>query len=549
MRCGWVAGVVVALAACRDGREGDAAAADGDADGSADDGSDDGADPQARCEASEIGPRMLRRLTREELDQSLRDVFVELGDAWSGVRLGPDPLSALGFSNDAQMLQVGDQTAADLLDTAIDVATLVTAPERLPTLLPCAAAAADAACAETFVTRYGRRLFRRPLTADELASYRDLFASNAAEADFATSLRWVVVALIQSPHAIYRSELGQPSDDGFALDDHELATALAYDFSGTTPTEALLDAAESGELRDPLRRVQWARMLLDSAGGRATVQRFGEQWAGYTRVATATKNDVPEFDGLRAAMIAETRALFAATWYDDDGDVRDLLSTPDTTVEPALAAFYGWSALETTARVERPPHWGVGLLAQGSVLAANAHADASSPTKRGLLVYRRLLCQQVPPPPPGVPPLDATGDEASTTRERYETLHASSGACAACHAQFDPIGFAFEHFDATGRWRELDNGHAIDATGTLSLPDVDALGFDGLDALAQTLAERDEVTDCASGLAAAWLFGGAGGQGCLAEDARSELVAGDIGMIDYLAELAAAPHFASRRAP
>lgn len=542
------------LSACYAGADGDAHDDGGTDDGGSDDGADgggdgatDGGEPGARCESSQLGPRLLRRLTRDELEHSLRDIFPELGDAWAGVRLGPDPLSKLGFSNDAAMLQVGDQTAADLLDTAVEVAALVTAPERLPTILPCAGTTADAACVETFLDTYGRRLFRRALTADERADYLALFTDNAAEADFPAALQWMLVALIQSPHALYRRELGTDDADGFALDADELATALAYDFSGTTPSEALLDAAAAGELDDPEARVQWARTLLDSPAGRALVQRFAAEWTGFERVGTATKNDVPEFDTVRAAMMAETRALFDAVWFEDEGDVRALLTAPSTIVDAELAAFYGWPAPGADGRVDRPAGWGVGLLAQGSLLASNAHADASSPTKRGLLVYRRLLCQDVPPPPPGIPPIDAVPTGETTTRQRYEEVHAASESCRGCHDQFDPIGFGLEHFDAVGRWRADERGLPIDATGTLVVGDAEPIAFDGLDALATSLAEGPEVTDCASGLAATWVFGGAGGQSCLAEDARTALVDGEIGMIEYVASLAGAPHFARRR--
>lgn len=550
-------GALAIVGACYTGTSGrDAADADGDGGddgsgdgGASDGGGDDGADPpQARCESSQIGPRMLRRLTRDELEHTLRDVFA-LDASWGGVRLGPDPLSQLGFSNDAAMLQVGDQTANDVLDTAIDVATLVTTADHLATTLPCAATTADVACAEPFLASTARRLFRRAPTDAELAAYRTLFTDNLAEAEFAAALRWTLVAMIQSPHALYRSELGSSDDDGFVLGDDELATALAYDYAGTTPSEALLAAAEAGELRDPDTRVQWARELLAAAAGHTQVERFAVEWTGYERVTTATKNDVPEFAAMRTAMQEETRAFVDAVWFDDDGDVRDLLLAPYSIVGPDLAAYYGWPAPAPGERVDRPEAWGLGLLAQGSLLSANAHADASSPTKRGLLVYKRLLCNQVPPPPPGVPPIDDIPIDAGTTRERYEKVHATTDACKACHLQFDPIGFAFEHFDTAGRWRADEHGLVIDATGTMTLATGEQVEFDGLDALATALAERDEATDCASGLAATWVFGGAGGQGCLAEEARTALAAGDIGMIDYLAELARAPHFSRRRAP
>src|SRR5690606_32993428 len=159
-----------------------------------------------RCETSRIGPALLRRLTRGELQATVEDVFPEIRGEWRGTRLSADPASVLGFSNDAAALLVGSQTASELLRTAEDVATLVTREGTLSAVLPCASSG-DEACAGEFVNQYGLRLFRRPLTDAERAEYVGLFNSVASESDFATGIKWTLVALLQSPYAVYRSEL------------------------------------------------------------------------------------------------------------------------------------------------------------------------------------------------------------------------------------------------------------------------------------------------------------------------------------------------------
>jgi len=125
--------------------------------------------------------------------------------------------------------------------------------------------------------------------------------------------------------------------------------------------------------------------------------------------------------------------------------------------------------------------------------------------------------------------------------------HAKVG-CNACHQHFDPIGFGFEHFDEAGRYRAAENGLPLNTTGqVLTYPDgVPAFQLDGLDDLASKLADRAEVADCVSGLAAAYAFAGAGGRTCLAEEARAAFARGELGVLDYFAELAAAPSFAQR---
>ncbi len=518
---------------------------DGDGDGGAD-GDGDGGTPdgvQERCEESKIGPPMLRRLTRYELGETIRAVFPEISADFAGTTLGPDTVSALGFANDAAVLTVTEQTAKELEETAQQVATLVTTSPAFAQILPCAATG-DAACASSFVDDYGARLFRRALTDAERQRYLDLQVSVQSRSDFATGIRWTLVAMLQSPHVVYRSELGEVDDDGRGLQDWELASALSYDFAGGPPDAELLQLAAEGALADPDVRVQQARRLLGTAAGKEVLARFYVDWLDYERVDLQSRPNTPEFDAVRESMSLETRRYIDSVLA-SGGGVDELLLSDHTVLDPALAGFYGYgqSAADGEA-VTRPESWSVGLLAQGSILAANSHAEASSPTRRGLLVYERLLCNERPPVPENIPPIEPPSPGATTTRQRYEEQHAGSPACSGCHALFDPIGFAFEHFDETGRYRADESGLPIDASGAL-LADPDA-AFDGLTGLSETLAELPEVTDCISGLSAAYVFGGAGGTACVAEDARAALAAGDVGLAEFVAQIAASPHFSRR---
>lgn len=534
-------------AACRDrGSE-----ADGDGGGTDTDGPiGDGGNAAARCEEDRLGPPMLRRLTRAELDATIRDVFPEIGDQWSGVALGPDPVSEHGFSNDAEALVVGNQTASELLTTAEDVATLVTADGMLGTVLPCADSSPDLGCATELVEQRGAALFRRPLSEEEIARYVEHYDSIASRSDFATGIRWTVVAMMQSPAAVYRSELGQPDGDGYRLDGYEIASALAYDFSGLPPDDALLARAAAGELDDPQVRIDEARRLLSTMPGILIMRRFFREWTGYGQVAATVRSDDPGFENVRDAMEVETQSFIEQVVFADEGDVRDLLTAPYTMLDPQLAAFYGYGSPDGTyARVDRPENWGIGLLSQGSLLAANAHAEASSPTLRGVLVYERLLCNARLTPPADVPALTPVAEGAQTTRQRYEESHAADPACQSCHRLFDPIGFGFEHFDNVGRYRADEQGLPIDASGTLIVDADTEFAFDGITELAQVAADTPEVTDCVSGLMVGYTFGGAGGEVCVAEGARDALQAGEIGLFEYMVQLAGAPHFTQRRAP
>ncbi|MCY1058075.1 DUF1592 domain-containing protein [Nannocystis sp. SCPEA4] len=502
--------------------------------------------PAGRCEESRIGPRVLRRLTQVELEHTLRDIFPEIDATWSGVQLGIDPASKHGFTNDAATLLVGDQTAAEWLATAEDVGDAVTAPEVLPTILPCAAQSPDSACAAEFIDTYGQRLFRRPLTADERARYESHFAAIAAEVEFPIALKWTLVGLIQSPHAVYRSELGEAVDGGYALTPYEVATALAYTYGGSTPSPELLAKAEQGALATPEARLAEAGALLSTPRGKDVLHLFFRQWAKYPQVESKVKIDIAAFDDIRMRMIDETRRFVDEVVFAQDGDVRALLTAPFTVLDATLSQFYGFGQVAgDSAVVERPADWGVGLLAQGSVLAGQAHADSSSPTKRGLLVYDRLLCGPHIPPPMNIPAIDPPMPGAQTTRERYEVAHAGDPTCQSCHQYFDPIGFAFEHFDWAGRFRADENGLPIDATGQALSSDLSPLiAFDGLSDMSSKLAELPQTTDCVSGLLATYAYGVE--ENCLAEEARTALQDGELGLREFYVELAASEHFVRR---
>jgi hypothetical protein len=499
-----------------------------------------------RCEASKPGPPLLRRLTRLQFERSLRDIFPEVAGEWQGLALA-DTSSRLGFSNDASVLVVGAQAAEELLKSAEQLATLVSEPAQLERSLPCAKSQPDASCGRQLITRYGERLFRRPLSAAELERYQALFASVSASASFAAAAKWALVALIQSPHTLYRRELGDLTAPATALDDYELATELAYTFSDTTPDPELLARAKRGELIDPDVRVNEARRLLETSGGREMIQQFVREWLRYGSVQTADRPDVPGWDAIRAKLQAETAHFVEQVAYDAQGGLRELLTAPYTFADRELAAYYGWGGGSDVLELrERPAGQGLGLLAQGAVLASAANVHATSPTHRGLLVYERLLCRTKPRPPANVPPL-SEGDpgQVRTTRQRYEQAHAR-GVCNSCHSQFDPLGFAFEHFDSGGRYRADEQGEPIDASGQLTRSDGRLVQFAGADELAKQLADSEEVNDCISGLLVQYAFGGAGGAACLAEEARAGLRRGELGLVEALAQLAAAPHFSRR---
>jgi len=495
---------------------------------------DDGA--VAVCEASVMGAPVLRRLSSRELFLTLRDVFPTVAGKWTSA-LSSDPVNHLGFDNDSALLVVGKQKAREIDSTATSVADAIEA--ELATVLPCADAA-DRACASEFVGTYGKKLFRRPLTAAETEGYLGLFDQALAETDFSEAIGWVTRALIHSTATLYRREIGVADGGTRKLDQYELATALAYTFAGTTPGDALLEMAERGELSSEEVLYDIAKQLIGSAQGKEHLQRFFEGSLHFGQVTALTKTAVPEFSTLRDQMREETRAFIANIITDGGGGLSELLTAPVTYPTAELAAFYGMPAPAADyAEVARPQ--GVGILAQGSFLSAEAQVNASSPTQRGLLVVEKLLCRDLPTVPAIVPDIPEISEGVTTTRQRYEEIHTAESACGGCHAAFDPIGFGFEHFDEAGRYRADEGGLTIDASG--SVPGTDE-SFGGQEELATVLAGMTEVQACVSGQLKAYAFGSE--FPCLGENRRQEFMDGTIGFVEYLASLAAEPHFSTR---
>jgi len=496
------------------------------------------------CGTSALGRPQLRRLTRGELQRSLDDIFPQVKGRWS-VSIS-ETESALGFDNDPSVLTVGGQVAGKLLDTASALATALVADDVLPQVLPCAASAGNRACAQTFLDQFGRRLFRRPLSQADQDRYLSFFDARLAASDFKSALRWLTVGLIQSPHAIYRREVGTLSGSEYQLSQHEIAGELAYMFTGTTPSAELLAQADMGQLDTPSHLAAVAGQLLATPNGQETLQRFFKGWLSYDQVSGSLPN-VSDFAAVATDMVKETQAFIQQVVLTDRGGPKELLTASYTTPSRALASFYNLPSPNADyERVQRPSGKGIGVLAQGSLIAAHSHETSSSPTLRGLLVFERLLCGQRPQVPADVPTLVTASPGVKTTRQRYEEQHMSAGqACPKCHTFFDPLGFGFEHYDEAGRYREQEVGLPIDSSGSLKEGSTELFTFSGLDELSQHLSEQEKVGLCSSGYVNAFAF--ANNVACLGETQRAQFVAGKLGFIDYYASLAAEPSLSRRK--
>jgi hypothetical protein len=404
------------------------------------------------------------------------------------------------FANEADAQRVTAVYVDELRAAARRIADEVVGRD-LVGLVGCDGASDPGGCAQRFVERFGLRAFRRPLTADEVARYRDLIT---APNDFKRGVKRAVAAMLQSPHFLYRSEIGTLGGDGDArLSGYEIASLLSYTFWGSMPDDALFEAARTGELDRPDGITTHARRLLADPRAREAVGAFALSWLGAEPIFTADKK--PDLfpmvtPSLRAKMAEETRRFVAHVVFDGSHRLEELLTADFTFADRDLAALYGLPGV-TSTDLQRVPYGDgrrAGIFGHASVLGTYAHSDQSSPILRGLFVRRRLLCQDLPPPPPnagGVPEVDPN----ATTRERFRQ-HTANPFCAQCHKYIDMVGFGLERFDAIGRWRETENDQPIPADGDMN--DVERLGagtsapYSSVPELARTVASSGAATAC-----------------------------------------------------
>ena len=430
------------------------------------------------------------RLTHRQWENSVRDLFSFADVPGISSTFTSDPPEG-SFSNNERALFVSPNLRGDYQRAAEAIAVQVA---RDPAVRTTVTRGADAA---TFVRDFGRRAYRRPLAPDEAGRYDTLFASGAmliASGDaFADGVEIVLRAFLQSPHFVYRTELGA---EGAPLSGYESAARLSLLIADTTPSDALLDAAGRGELDTPQGVVAAATSLLDGAAARAVLGRYHEELLGLDRYLTIEKDRTlfPSYtDTLNPELVQADRLFFERILTQSLG-LREILQSRTAFVTAGSARFYGITAPATAYQeVELGPER-AGFFTRLGYLAYNANLREPDPIHRGVDFIQRVLCRVMAPPVGEIPPLPATMP-GQTNRERVDA-HTGSGECAGCHAALiNPIGFAFENFDAMGQARTMDNGRAVDTTGQFEFPDG-VQAFAGAPELMALFAESAETHAC-----------------------------------------------------
>jgi hypothetical protein len=327
-------------------------------------------------------------------------------------------------------------------------------------------------CDRRVVGDLARRAWRRPVTPAEVAGLLRFVSMARQEGEpFEEGIRLAVHAVLVSPQFLFRIERDPAGSGIHPLNDFEFATRLSYFLWSSFPDDELFRAAEKGGLRTPdTLRAQVRRMLADPKSSRL-VENFAGQWLELRNLDSARPDPkrFPDFDdALRFAMRRETTLFFDAIVH-EDRSILDFIDAPYSYLNARLAKHYGISGVtgDEFRKVALEGAERGGVLTQASVLTVSSYPTRTSPVLRGKYLLENILGAPPPPPPPDVPPLDESkAGNAGTLREQMEA-HRANPVCAACHSKMDPLGFAFENYDATGKFRSHEGRFEIDASGTL----------------------------------------------------------------------------------
>jgi hypothetical protein len=430
----------------------------------------DGGEPDLQsldCERAYVPDGRLWRLSRAQMIQSFAAAF--------GVSVSPSDLpsdatyQATGYNNDSASAWVNVQLADRLFDVAEAAAVQVLASQVGAD--HCVRGSLDATCAAAFVTHYGELAFRRPLEAAELDRYSTFLTSEAAKHGDQVAARMTLQAMMQSPHFLYRTEIGTGEKGQVELSPYELASAISYLVTDAPPSAELLEAAREDRLSDRAEVERITRALLATPEAKHKLRDFFSQYLHL--------NDL-EVSGIEPELIVpltESVMRFAEeVMFSSSGSMRELFTASygfvDATTAPLFGVQVSGSGLE---RVEFPPEERTGIFTHPALLSAKHGA-----IHRGRAIKEGLLCGTIPAPPPGASDnLSAVAgpDPDATEQQRWATFQEDWPSCAGCHETFQPLGVAFDHYDHHGHYRTANEaGRSIDASSVAV-----ATGLDGQD--------------------------------------------------------------------
>lgn len=342
------------------------------------------------------------------------------------------------------------------------------------------------------LTRFLKRVWRRPVTSREVDQFMKLFATFRPEfSTFEDAMLEVLATALATPEFLYLTQrvASENTESPNVIGDLELASRLSFFLWASIPDDELLTLAEQRKLKEPaVLKDQVNRMLADPRSKRFS-QNFVQQWLGLDGLNNVTH---VKDTSLTEAMLEEPVAFFNEV-LNENRSIMDFVHSDYAVVNERLAAHYRIPGVYgphfRSVPIDSNANRG-GLLTGAAVMTMNSDGVDSHPLKRGVWMLERILDDPPPPPPPNVPEVDLTDPEIlkMTLKERIAD-HRNKAACRSCHSRIDPWGIAFESYDAVGAFRTTINDKPVDATSEL----FNKQTLEGIDGLKRyLLTERQD---------------------------------------------------------
>lgn len=486
---------------------------------------------------------VLRRLSVLEYQRSVQSLLkLTAPPSADGI---PVDNERLGFRTYAEFQTMSAENLRAYLEKAHGLASdLMADTARRTSVLGCQTSASG--CLASFVTSFGKLAFRRPLEQTEVDAITSAATQNATDTD--DQFRFAIEALLSSPSFLFRVEVGNSPEGLSTLSATELASRLSFALLGSGPSAALLDQAAAGKLDTPDGLHEVATSMLGDAAAQGFFSAFFRQWLGFNTLRSPVKPPTDWSDTLMPMMQAETDSVVQDFAW-GGSSLLGMLTANYTTLDPALAKFYGLTAPASNGRLDFPAgniREKSGVLTHASLLEAKSDGDLIA--IRGNWLRKTFLCEELAPPPDLA---DQIGDLlVGLTRTEIVNKRNSMTQCLGCHASIDPIGMGFAQFDATGRFDST-----IDVSGIMvapALPDAETdQAFSTPAELAQKLAALPGVPACVANRAFLYVNGREPGAAdtCTLSSATAAFAGANQSFPALLAGIVEAPAFRVRRAP
>ncbi len=527
--------------------------------GDSDDTGDSGGTGESEVPCALI-ERRIRRLGPEQYDNTVAALIpgAEAETPSQGWRSSFTATQSISHSTDT--LTLASPHVYDLMRVAQGLAAKVSAQPSI--VAQCMAEdSADVACHREFVTNLLDRAFRRPPTDIEIDDYADFLGEQLAAYDIKTAIEQATTRALVSPDFLFRSELGDmetsggDDDESLELTAYEQASQISYFLSDAPPDALLRAAAETGVILDDSEKAKHIARLLENSETSQGVRRFVLDHIGSGAVLEANK-DIEVFPQVEdpavfRAMADETDAYVSHILWSDTGNFSTLMRAPYTFVNQSNAGLYGLDPTEfdeSFIKYDFTTQRRAGFLTQPSLMAVLSKSAETGIVSRGLYMMENILCLDVPPPPDGINAVTPDFDESApmTQRERIG-MHTEDPSCASCHSMFDPLGFAFEHYDALGGWRDDEHGLPIDASGMIpSMGSSPEIPTTGPVEMVEALAGHPAAQHCFAQRLYTYTFARHGhADRCAIDTLDTELTAGTV--LDAVTEMILSEQFSTRR--